>query len=241
MDNPQVSPKDIHDLVWKCRDLEIDNLWERSKLLATFLVIFWTGLGYTFYKFIDFCIDHEKVFTLVSSIGNFFLLGIQIYCVLGSFLSLLWVCMMKGSKAWVEFFEGHLNSMVEEENQRNLFFNKEVAEKLETEDYFPYNGYKPAVLYADWNNSILSPKGGCFSPSKINIVIGIISFTLFSILVGFMFVFVLLFAKSPISFFIALAVLFAYIGINYLIYKSVQSWFLSDVKRDRDSGKIRTE
>ncbi len=240
MSEKQVSAKDIHDLIWQCRDLEIENLWKRSTLLATFLVIFWTGLGYTFYKFIDLCIDKDSVFSLTTNIGNFFLVGIQFYCVLGSSLSLLWICMMKGSKAWVEFFEAHLCSMVAVKKQRDLFFSKDVVEKLVTEKHFPYNGYTPAVLYAKWDNSILSSKGGCFSPSRINTVIGIISFVLFSLLTFFMFVISLLFAQSILAVLLSVAVVFVYIGINYRIYSRVQSDFLHRVMSERDSGEIKS-
>lgn len=232
-ENKQVSPKDIYHLMWSCRNLEIDNLWKRSTLLATFLVIFWTGLGYTFYKFIDLCVNTESTFRLASPIGNFFLTGIQIYCVLGSFISLLWICMMKGSKAWVENFEAHIDSMVENEEYRKMIFSSEVAEKLGKDEHFPYNGAKPYVLWQEWNNSIFSPKGGCFSPSRINVVIGIVSFILFSIVEYFMFVMVLLNACSVMIPIFAVLILLSYFGFNYLIYKSVESGFLKDVVKNQ--------
>lgn len=232
-DNKQVSPKDIYDLMWSCRNLEIDNLWKRSTLLATFLVIFWTGIGYTFYKFIGLCVDTESTFRLASSVGNFFLIGIQIYCVLGSFISLLWICMMKGSKAWVENFEGHIDSMVENEEYRKMIFSFEVEKKMENDDHFPYNGSKPECLWSEWNNSIFSPKGGCFSPSRINVVIGIVSFILFSIVEYFMFMMVLLNAHSVVIPVFAVLILLSYFGFNYLILKSVESGFLKGVVKNQ--------
>ncbi len=226
----KVEPKDLHDLMWKCRDLEIDNLWKRSTLLATFLVIFWTGLGYTFYKYIDLRLDSEKVFVLRSSIGNFFLLGIQIYAMLGSFISLLWICMTKGSKAWVEFFEGHIDSLIVEDN-RGLYFSKELVEELEKcGDFFSYNGYYPKNFKRDWSNSILKPNGGGFSPSRINVVIGIVSFLLFSIVEYLMFVFVLTNICRPFIPIIAVVILLVYMGGNWKIYRSVESGFLDYAK-----------
>lgn len=229
-DNKWVEPKDLHDLMWKCRDLEIDNLWKRSTLLATFLVIFWTGLGYTFYKYIDLRLDNEKIFILKSYIGNFFLLGIQIYAMLGSFISFLWICMTKGSKAWFEFFEGHIDSLVSEEN-RVLFFSKELVDRLNDNKYIPYNGKYPQNFRRDWSNSILKPSGGAFSPSRINTVIGIVSFLLFSFIEIAMFYFVLTNAFRVYVPIIAVIILLLYIVGSCFIYKSVSSGFLNSVKK----------
>lgn len=227
----KVEPKDLHDLMWKCRNLEIDNLWKRSTLLATFLVIFWTGLGYSFYKYIDLRLDNEKLFVLRSSIGNFFLLGIQVYAMLGSFISLLWICMTKGSKAWVEFFEGHIDSLVSEES-RVLYFSEELVRELEKcGDCFPYNGYYPKDFSRKWSNCILKTDGGTFSPSRINIVIGVVSFLLFSLIEVFMFYFVL--ANTFCSYIplISVLVLLLYVGGTFRLYKKVKSGFLEDIKR----------
>ncbi len=224
----KVKPKDLYDLMWKCRDLEIDNLWKRSTLLATFLVIFWTGLGYSFYKFIDLRLGGE--FKLESDLGNFFLLGIQIYAMLGSFISLLWICMTKGSKAWVEFFEGHIGCIRFKKN-REMFFSEELVERLENDEYIPYNGSYPQKFQHAWSNSILSTSGGAFSPSRINVVIGIVSFLLFSLLELVMFGIVLEKALSSLVLKISFIVLFAYLVLNCLIYVSVRSKFLNSLKK----------
>lgn len=225
----KVEPKNLYDLMWKCRDLEIDNLWKRSTLLATFLVIFWTGLGYTFYKFIDLSIDNEKVFVIRSSVGNFFLIGIQIYAMLGSFISLLWICMTKGSKAWVEFFEGHIDSIKLARN-RDMFFAKELVERMNDDKYIPYNGSFPQEFKRDWSNSILRPAGGAFSPSRINVVIGIVSFILFSIVEIVIFLFVLTNTFRSYIPIIAVVILLVYMEGNWGIYRSVKSGFLDGVK-----------
>ena len=228
-DSDKVKPKDLYDLMWKCRDLEIDNLWKRSTLLATFLVIFWTGLGYSFYKFIDLRLGGE--FKLETGLGNFFLLGIQIYAMLGSFISLLWICMTKGSKAWVEFFEGHIGCIKFKKN-REMFFSEELVERLENKEYIPYNGSYPQKFQHGWSNSILSTSGGAFSPSRINVVIGIVSFMLFSLLELIMFGIVLREAVSSLVLKISFIVLFAYLVLNCLIYVSVRSKFLNSLKKN---------
>ena len=226
-DSDKVKPKDLYDLMWKCRDLEIDNLWKRSTLLATFLVIFWTGLGYTFYKFIDLRLGGE--FKLETGLGNFFLLGIQIYAMLGSFISLLWICMTKGSKAWVEFFEGHIGCIKFKKN-RGMFFSEELVERLKNKDYIPYNGSYPQKFQHDWSNSILSTSGGAFSPSRINVVIGIVSFVLFSIVEFLMFFFVLRNSFHPFIPIIAVVILLLYVGGNWKIYGRIKSGFLDHLK-----------
>ncbi len=229
----KVEPKDLHDLMWRCRDLEIDNLWKRSTLLATFLVIFWTGLGYTFYKYIDLRLDSEKVFVLRSSIGNFFLLGIQIYAMLGSFISLLWICMTKGSKAWVEFFEGHIDYIKNEKN-REMFFSDDLVKRLENGEYIPYNGYVPEEFSRNWSDFILSSSGGAFSPSRINVVIGIVSFLLFSIVEYLMLVFVLSNSYRPFIPIIAVVVFLVYVFGSYYVVKSVRSGFLDDLRKSME-------
>ena len=229
----KVGAKDLYDLMWRCRDLEIDNLWKRSTLLATFLVIFWTGLGYTFYKYIDLRLYNEKVFVLRSALGNFFLLGIQIYAMLGSFISLLWICMTKGSKAWVEFFEGHIDCIKYEKN-REMFFSDDLVKRLKNGEYIPYNGKVPEKFSRDWNNSILKPSGGAFSPSRINVVIGIVSFLLFSIVEYLMLVFVLSNFYRPFIPIIAVGIFLVYAFGSYYVVKSVRSGFLDGLRKSME-------
>ena len=223
----KVGAKDLHDLMWKCRDLEIDNLWKRSALLATILVIFWTGLGYSFYKYIDLRVGGE--FELESDLRNFFLLGMQIFAMLGSFISLLWICMTKGSKAWFEFFECHIDSMATDDEIDN-FFTKEMAEKYREHKngggYFPYNGMYPKKLGRGWDNSILTPEGGPFSPSKINVVIGIVSFILFSFVELFISIVFIRLNWASWVIVIAFIVIFVYYFGNRKIYDNVGSRFL---------------
>ena len=148
---------------------------------------------------------------------------------LGSFISLLWICMTKGSKAWVEFFESHIGCIKFKKN-RGMFFSEELVERLENKDYIPYNGSYPQKFQHDWSNSILSTSGGAFSPSRINVVIGIVSFLLFSIIECLMFYFVLRNTFRPFVPIIAVVILLLYFGGNWKIYRSVMSGFLDDLK-----------
>ena len=135
--------------------------------------------------------------------------------------------MTKGSKAWVEFFENHIDSLIVDDN-RELYFSKELVKELEKcGEIFPYNGYYPKNFNRDWNNSILKPTGGGFSPSRINVVIGIVSFLLFSIVEYLMFVFVLTNTCRPFIPIIAVVILLIYMGGNWKIYRSVKSGFLN--------------
>lgn len=226
----KIEPNDLYKLMWECRNLEIDNLWKRSAFLATLIVIFWTGLGYIFFKYIDLSVNETRSFRLDSCVGNCFLLGIQFYAVLASFISMLWICMTKGSKAWVEFFEGHIDA-IKNENNRELYFSEELKEKLDKSKYIPYNGSNPEDFDRDWSNNILIPNGGAFSPSRVNIIIGIISFLLFSVMEVFIFIVVLMNRACRYTPLYALIILLIYSGGIWLIYYFGGSRFLSNAER----------
>ncbi len=222
----KIEPNDLYKLMWECRNIEIDNQWKRSAFLATMIVIFWTGLGCIFFKFIDLCANDTHVFRLDSRVGNCFLLGVQLYAALASFFSMLWICMTKGSKAWVEFFEGHIDA-IKNENNRELYFSEELKDKLNEGKYIPYNGSIPERFNRDWSSNILIPNGGAFSPSRVNIMIGIMSFVLFSLLEVIIFIALLVnraFRYTPLY---ALIILIIYFGGIWGIYYFVGSRFLS--------------
>lgn len=222
----KIEPNDLYKLMWECRNIEIDNQWKRSAFLATMIVIFWTGLGCIFFKFIDLYADDTYVFRLDSRVGNCFLLGVQLYVTLASFFSMLWICMTKGSKAWVEFFEAHIDA-IKNENNRELYFSEELNGKLKEGKYIPYNGSIPERFNRDWSSNILIPNGGAFSPSRVNIMIGIISFVLFSLFEILIFMALLVnraFRYTPLY---ALLILIIYFGGIWGIHYFVGSRFLS--------------
>ncbi|SHE98145.1 RipA family octameric membrane protein [Dysgonomonas macrotermitis] len=141
------------DRLYKCRDLEIANLWQRSVFLAVFLTLCLTGYGILVSKL--FSLDtiseiNKQTFTHIGAIG----IGI-----LGFLFSLIWIMMAKGSKAWYEVYEGAIYN-----------FEEEFQVDLQIPDMYRM-GINDGVD-GKLNSSIISVKSGAYSPSKINIVIG---------------------------------------------------------------------
>ena len=162
----KISPAEMYRILWEGRNTEISNLWQRSILLGTFLVLLWTASGWLFVRYLDLFqsrnIISNRLYLRELSIGAFVLSS------LGAVMSILWIYMTKASKAWMEYSEGQINKA--QGFQSKLFspcFPKG----------FPMHGTTGAeyISGCKWNKCIFSTKGGPFSPSKINIMVGIIS------------------------------------------------------------------
>ena len=141
----QVSLKELREEFYKIRKFEIQNLWQRSIFLATFIVLLFTGYGAFFEK-------------LMSYDGLQSIIGHIICCQLaltGSIFSMLWIMMAKGSKAWYEIYERKIGDI-----EKKIILNI-------PEDYRMQGG-SPEKL----NNSLRSQDPGAYSVSKINILIG---------------------------------------------------------------------
>lgn len=138
---------------------EINRLWQRSIFLATFLVLIFTGYGMLVSKLLENELSQVR---LVHAIC----LGIS---VIGIVLSLLWTMMAKGSKAWQEKYElAFFEFMKREIKSRNLTVSFSLSQGLG-------NGYLPPVRKNKFYNCLFSTKAGAYSPSKINVMIGIVS------------------------------------------------------------------
>lgn len=158
-------------LFYSRMDGEISRLWQRSIFLATFLVLIFTGYGCALTKLLGGCdccgiIDGCGAFPL-----NFVCVVIAL---LGVLFSALWIVMGKGSKAWQEKYERSLF----------VFLKKKADVALEDlKKYGVLHGFLQAIEEKKFSNSLLNAKAGAYSPSKINILIGQISFV-FWLLVG---------------------------------------------------------
>lgn len=140
--------KMILDNLYRCRDLEINNLWQKGVFLGPFLVLCFTGYGFLLHELLG-----EKIFSLKM---NFLCIAL---CLVSATFSILWIYMFKGSKAQYELCERAISNY----EQREL--------------KIPY-GYAMGTLRPDeidFNRDLFSTKAGKFSPSKINIVIGQVS------------------------------------------------------------------
>lgn len=143
----------IYELLYKAYADEIKNLWQRSVFLGTFMVLVWTGYGALQLKFITrdcakFDID---LFHLVS-------LGL---CAVIIVLSLLWVAMAKGSKFVQEAHEKHINKLTKNKSEvQDLFCQLDKYTKRKHHNLL-------------FSNSL---KAFRYSPSKINIALGQLSY-----------------------------------------------------------------
>lgn len=147
------------DKLYKCRDLEISNLWQRSVFLSVFLILCFTAYGYISLEV--FKIDYKKdilKFSLFNLVAVFILS-------IGIIFSIIWIMMAKGSKAWYEVYESAIHEF-ENENFDKL--------GLPIDNIMGNMGFPTE----NKNNNIFSTKGGAYSPSRINILIGQVSLIL---------------------------------------------------------------
>ena len=140
--------KTILENLYRCRDLELNNLWQKSIFLAPFLILCFTGYGFLLHELITKDDISLKINILCIAL-----------CVISAIFSMLWIYMFKGSKAQYELCERAITNY----EQRKL--------------KIPY-GYAMGTLRyneIEFDDNLLSTKAGKFSPSKINILIGQVS------------------------------------------------------------------
>lgn len=171
------SINDLYAQYWHCRDFEISHLWQRSIFLGTFLALCFTGYGAFFLKaffsskgqlVLLNCIENSDAYLVCS---HFIALVIAF---IGAILSVLWVCMAKASKAWVEVYEAAISAIDTRESFFPIgcdFVGGFHMERLANYGKQEYERTKSS----SFSNCIFSVKGGCFSPSKINVCLGQIS------------------------------------------------------------------
>ena len=140
--------KMILENLYRCRDLELNNLWQKSIFLGPFLILCFTGYGFLLDKLFE-----RESFSLKTNILCIVL------CIVSAIFSMLWIYMFKGSKAQYELCE------------------RAIANYEQKELNIPY-GYAMGTLRyneIEFDDNLLSTKAGKFSPSKINILIGQVS------------------------------------------------------------------
>ena len=154
------------------RAKEIDALWQRSVFLGTFLVLGYTGYGFL----LDRMLSEDKI----EKLQLLHFLACALACV-NIIFSVLWIAMAKGSKAWYESYENAINFV---ENAEKELTWKEVRceidlrrrnfeKKCKERDTDEFKNLK--------DNCLFSTKAGGYSPSKINIALGQISFVIWLI------------------------------------------------------------
>lgn len=168
--NSEITTKDIRDSLWRCRDFELSHLWQRSIFLTTILVLCFTGYGVVTIKLFD---NVEYVVSPSAYILNNIAL---VLCLVNIIFSSLWIMMAKGSKAWYERYEHAIDAFECDESLVNGEVLNSGINKL------PIGGFQYQLLKGynatDINDCIFKCQGGAYSPSKINIAIGQISFVI---------------------------------------------------------------
>lgn len=166
----KITTKDIRDSLWGCRDFELSHLWQRSVFLTTMLVLCFTGYGVVL---INLCEQVEKGIGISIYVLNNIAL---VLCIVNIVFSTLWIMMAKGSKAWYERYERAIDAFECDEK----YAKKEVVKSGVNDTSIGGFQYQNLQGYErpDVRDCIFSCKGGGYSPSKINIAIGQISFIL---------------------------------------------------------------
>lgn len=143
--------KVILENLYRCRDIEIKNLWQKSIFLGPILTLCFTGYGSLLSSMIT--AKEETLFKY-----NFLCFGI---CFISIIFSMLWIYMFKGSKAHYELYERAITDF-----ERNQF---------QIEEKFVMGKFKYSIPI---DEKIFSTNAGVFSPSRINIVIGQVNLVL---------------------------------------------------------------
>ena len=165
-DVSKVSPRDIYMRLCACRDFEIKLQWERAVFLTAFLIACFAGYGSFLLSVHQHGVGAGNFSPLVVN-GVFIALTF-----VGVVLSLLWILMAKGSKAWYEHYEQAIAAFA---------INHPVANV--SPDMLSHSWYKMSGIKRDsFSNSVFSFTGGRYSVSKIVIAIGICSFVTWSVL-----------------------------------------------------------
>ena len=177
-DKDRLSLKDIQEVLWAGRELELNSQWQRSVMVGTFLALSYAGYG-------ALMVQEGALGLLVHSRGlHWQAFGVAL---LGIVFSYLWTCMAKGSKAWFEMYEAAIELFG---NQVRDMEEREIAE-LEKESvrvsrahvattFAGFNHWEDGAFWEKYDKrerdaSCLTTRAGRFSPSKVNIVIGIFS------------------------------------------------------------------
>lgn len=146
----KVPLKELRKEFYKIRKFEIQNLWQRSIFLITFIVILITGYANLTEKLL---LERDKWLTN----SDFSDIHIHVICcilaILGFIFSSIWIMMAKGSKAWYEIYEKRI-CQIEKELQVRVEYKMQPG--------------------APWrlDNSFLSTDPGTYSVSRINIMLG---------------------------------------------------------------------
>ena len=175
-DASTLSPRDLYLQICKNRDFEISLVWQRAIFLTAFLLGCFTAYGSIVLRFFK---DGEGLSLATNTIC--FLVTL-----VGIVISLIWIMMAKGSKAWYELYESAIKAFVVSHNASGscLCGTMDVS--------VAQNDWRGVIKNAAGNNSgikepersacWMSTDGGAYSVSRINIFIGQFAFVVWGLL-----------------------------------------------------------
>lgn len=142
----KVSLKELWDRFYHLRNIEIQNLWQRTSIFAGFIGLLFAGYGYIFLgsSTSDLTVKHAWSCGIAT---------------LAIIFSIFWIALAKGAKAWIGVHERKICE-IEAEEELGIpvrFCMGEIS--------YPGGNKGP-------NNNLLSIRPGCFSVSKLNILLG---------------------------------------------------------------------
>jgi len=148
-ENDYPSKEKIWDRLYQCRDFELSHFWQKSVFVFSIFIVCFTGYG----GLVSAAIDPENKKSLFYIYQ--YMCGVSL---LGIITSILWIYMMKGSKAWYEVYEKSIYAIECEifKDSNKKYIEGEFAKRMSK----------------NFNNNFFDNKSGAFSPSKINMVIG---------------------------------------------------------------------
>lgn len=168
-----LSYRDLYEQYWGCRDFEIKNLWQRSIFLGTFLVLCFTGYGAFFGKVFLSCEKSLQTLLLSADVIGYHVLALFLI-VFGELFSVLWIAMAKASKAWVEVYEKAICVI-----EQKITYGE--IENYASFGYHFFPDYRKSKKNK-FDTDFLTMKGGCFSPSRINILLGLLAVLVWGLL-----------------------------------------------------------
>lgn len=154
----EITPKEYYKEAWHGRDFELEHLWQRSIFLGAFMLAIAAGYGAIVLKMLfpdtSCCFPKNVDVTARQHIAA------ALICYLGIAFSLLWIMMAKGSKYWFEQYE------------ETIFWLKdEISPKAERVKILPKGEPVPPKRRS---RNIFSSEAYRFSPTRINVAIGIV-------------------------------------------------------------------
>lgn len=198
----KLTAKDIYNELFRCRDFELEHLWQRSVFLGTFMLAILAGYGTWVITFVgklcDFVVSEKgtSCLSLIFKSGDQTIFNMDMFSlfhIISLFISLigivagqLWIMMAKGSKFWTDSLEKSIFYISERMNSDSAY-KPSLADILTDEKFIlylrenvrhePENKRFPTygnLISIIGNKSLASTQGARYSVSRINIFLGMI-------------------------------------------------------------------